>query len=91
MTKYNLKLIYEFMDNAPQILSKTDNTEIQNFINEMIALIQYQIQEINHQRMIITGYKHQDSWKHYDRQIEEYNIETRSYVDKPAKSGNMSC
>jgi hypothetical protein len=39
----------------------------------------------------VIAYKHKAAWKHYDKSIENYDPNTRQYVDKPPKSGNMSC
>jgi hypothetical protein len=42
---------------------------------------------INKQRVEIIGLIHKQSWKRYDLPEESFKVS----VDKPPKSGNMSC
>jgi hypothetical protein len=89
--KEHIPLKYECLDRYLETLSKCKDDEIKFLLIDMFDLIRYQMTQITDQRMVIIGLKHKESWKHYDRPIEEYDTEKRSYIDKPAKSGNMSC
>lgn len=89
--KDSIPLKYECLDRYPEILSKCTNEEIKILLIEMFDLIRYQMHQITDQRMVIISLKHQEAWKHYDRPLDEYDTEKRAYIDKPAKSGNMSC
>jgi hypothetical protein len=73
------------------IMEAYKNEQVYDYILELYELINYQKDIINQQRVEIIGLKHKSAWKHYDRPIEEYDTDKRSYVDKPSKSGNMSC
>lgn len=89
--KEHIPLKYECLDRYPEILSNCKEDDTKLLLVQMFDLITYQMHQITDQRMTIVGLKHQDAWKHYDRPLEEYDIEKRAYVDKPSKSGNMSC
>jgi len=84
-------LKYKFMDNIDSILKKTSDQEIKDFIFSMKELILYQMHEIRDQRSEIISLKHKEAWKRYDRKLSDYDTSTRSYVDKPPKSDNMTC
>ena len=75
---------------SDKIKSCTDQN-IATLLIEMYDLIIYQMNEIRDQRMEIIAFKHKAAWKHYDRPMDQYDTEKRAYVDKPPKSGNMSC
>jgi len=66
-------------------------SQLGRHLEELKELIIYQMQLIKEQRMEIVALKHGKSWQHYDKPIENYDPTTRKYIDKPAKSGNMSC
>jgi hypothetical protein len=87
------KFKYEPMspDKVKLIMEAYKNEQVYDYIMELYELINYQKDIINQQRVEIIGLKHKSAWKHYDRPIEEYDTDKRSYVDKPSKSGNMSC
>lgn len=89
--KQHIPLKYECLDKYPIILSKCTDKEAKQLLIEMFELISYQMHEIKDQRMTIVSLKHKEAWKHYDRPVEEYSTTERKYVDKPPKSGNMSC
>lgn len=68
------------------IMDAYKNEQIYDYIQELYELINYQKSIINEQRVEIIALKHKEAWKRYDKpDIKEYS------VDKPAKSGNMSC
>ena len=87
------KFKYEPMspDKVKLIMEAYKNEQVYDYIMELYELINYQKDIINQQRVEIIGLKHKDAWKHYDKPIENYDPKTRQYVDKPPKSGNMSC
>ena len=89
--KEKIPLKYECLDGLSDKIKSCSDDSLAKLLIEMYDLIIYQMNEIKEQRMEIIGFKHKQAWKHYDRPIEEYDTEKRAYVDKPAKSGNMSC
>ena len=89
--KEHIPLKYECLDRYPSVISKCSDNEIKQLLIEMFELIRYQMREIQDQRMTIIAQKHQESWTHYDRPLDQYDTAQRKYVDKPPKSGNMSC
>lgn len=82
---------YNCLNKLDQIVKSCTDTDAINLILDMRDLIFYQMHEIRDQRTEIISMKHQNSWKHYDKPIENYDPATRKYVDRPPKSGNMSC
>jgi hypothetical protein len=89
--KENIHHKYDCLNKLDQIIKSCTDTNAINLILDMRDLIFYQMHEIRDQRTDIISMKHKNAWKHYDRPLEEYDTSTRSYVDKPQKSGNMSC
>lgn len=89
--KEHIPLKYECLNRYQEILSKCTDNSTKQLLIEMFDLIRYQMREIQDQRMIIIAQKHQESWTHYDRPLDQYDITQRKYIDKPSKSGNMSC
>jgi hypothetical protein len=82
----------------PVDISTVNNTLTQykgqpvlDYIIELYKLIEYQRQRLSEQEKQIIALKHTEAWKHYDKSIENYDPSTRKYLDKPPKSGNMSC
>jgi flagellar biosynthesis chaperone FliJ len=74
-----------------QILTEYSGQPVLDYIKELYRLIEYQRDLINKQEKQIIAFKHHEAWKHYDKPIENYDPKIRKYVDKPPKSGNMSC
>lgn len=82
----------------PVDISTVNNTLTQykgqpvlDYIIELYKLIEYQRQRLSDQEKQIIALKHTEAWKHYDKSPDNYDPSTRRYVDKPPKSGNMSC
>jgi hypothetical protein len=69
------------------IMEAYKNEQVYQYILELYELITYQKKMINEQRIEIIGLKHKESWKRYDLPESKF----QASVDKPAKSGNMSC
>ena len=69
------------------IMEAYKNEQVYQYILELYELITYQKKMINEQRIEIIGLKHKESWKRYDLPEEKFKVS----IDKPAKSGNMSC
>jgi hypothetical protein len=86
-----IPLKYSCIDRFSSVLKKCIDDDAAKLLIEMYDLILYQMNEIKKQRMDIIGMKHKIAWNHYDRPISEYDSSTRQYVDRPAKSGNISC
>ena len=89
--KEHIPLKYECLDGLSDKIKSCSDDSIAKLLIEMYDLIIYQMNEIKEQRMEIIAYKHKAAWKHYDKPIENYDPNIRQYVDKPPKSGNMSC
>jgi hypothetical protein len=82
----------------PVDISTVNNTLTQykgqpvlDYIIELYKLIEYQRQRLSEQEKQIIALKHTEAWQHYDKSLESYDPSTRKYLDKPPKSGNMSC
>jgi hypothetical protein len=73
------------------ILTQYKGQSVLDYIIELYKLIEYQRQRLSEQEKQIIALKHTEAWKHYDKPIENYDPSTRKYLDKPPKSGNMSC
>jgi hypothetical protein len=73
------------------ILTQYKGQPVLDYIIELYKLIEYQRQRLSEQEKQIIALKHTEAWKHYDKPIENYDPSTRKYLDKPPKSGNMSC
>jgi hypothetical protein len=73
------------------ILTQYKGQPVLDYIIELYKLIEYQRQRLNEQEKQIIALKHTEAWKHYDKPIENYDPSSRKYLDKPPKSGNMSC
>ena len=89
--KEHIPLKYECLDRFQDVIKSCSDDNAAKLLIEMFDLIRYQMNEIKDQRMTIIGLKHKESWKHYDRPTGEYDTAKRAYIDRPAKSGNMSC
>lgn len=85
--KDNIPLKYECLDRFDSIHDSCSDQQIKSLLNELRTLIFYQMNEIKHQRIEIISLKHKDSWKRYDLPDEKFKVS----IDKPPKSGNMSC
>lgn len=73
------------------MLTQYKGQPVLDYIIELYKLIEYQRQRLSEQEKQIIALKHTEAWKHYDKSIEKYDTSTRKYLDKPPKSGNMSC
>jgi hypothetical protein len=73
------------------ILTQYKGQPVLDYIIELYKLIEYQRQRLSEQEKQIIALKHTEAWKHYDKPMENYDPATRKYLDKPPKSGNMSC
>jgi hypothetical protein len=89
--KEHIPLKYECLDRFQDIVKNCADNNAAKLLIEMFDLIRYQMKQIQDQRMEIIGLKHKEAWKHYDRPLDQYDSEQRKYIDKPPKSGNMSC
>jgi hypothetical protein len=89
--KDHIHLKYECLNGLSDKIKSCSDDNIAKLLIEMYDLIIYQMHEIKEQRMVIVGLQHKEAWKRYDRPVDEYYPNKRQYVDKPAKSGNMSC
>jgi len=90
---YDMTLKYSPMDlsKVNNILTQYKGQAILDYIIELYKLIEYQRKRLSEQEKQLVALKHTEAWKHYDKPMENYDPTTRKYVDKPPKSGNMSC
>jgi len=89
--KEKLPLRYECLNNISDKIKSCTDDNIAKLLIEMYDLIIYQMNEIKEQRMEIISSKHKKAWTQYDRPLYEYDSQQRKSLDKPDKSGNMSC
>lgn len=82
-----IPLKYECLDRFNDIVTKCTDNEAAKLLVEMFDLIAYQMNQIKEQRIEIVGLKHKEAWKRYDLPDSKFIPS----VDKPPKSGNMSC
>lgn len=87
MNKNNITLKYECLNDFENIINSCSDQNIKNLLYQLRDLIFYQMNEIKNQRMKIIAHKHKESWKRYDLPETKFKVD----VDKPPKSGNMSC
>lgn len=87
MNKNNITLKYECLNDFENITNSCSDQNIKNLLYQLRDLIFYQMNEIKNQRMKIIAYEHKESWKRYDLPETNFKVD----VDKPPKSGNMSC
>ena len=73
------------------ILTQYKGQPVLDYIIELYKLIEYQRERLSEQEKQIIALKHTEAWKHYDKPTDTYDSFKRQYVDKPPKSGNMSC
>ena len=87
--EFDIKLKYEPMSNSTvnKILTQYKNEEILEYIKELWDLIDYQRGLISKYTQQIIAMKHKDAWKRYDLDPQAFEAS----IDKPTKSGNMSC
>jgi hypothetical protein len=87
--EFDIVLKYEPMSSSTinRVLTQYKNDDILNYIKELWNLIDYQRKLLNEQTQKIVALKHKESWKRYDLNPEKF----QPSVDKPEKSGNMSC
>ena len=83
------KFKYEPMnpEKVKLILEAYKNEQVYDYIMELYELINYQKEMINDQRIEIISLKHKEAWKRYELPDSKF----KDCVDKPPKSGNMSC
>jgi hypothetical protein len=84
--KNNIPLKYECLDRFDEIYKSCNDQYIKSLLDDLKDLIFYQITEINNQRSQIIAIKHKYAWRNYEKPET-----TTLSVDKPQKSGNMSC
>jgi hypothetical protein len=89
--KQNIVLKYECLDRFKETIDNCKDDNAVKLLIEMFDLIRYQMEEIKNQRIEIISNKHKKAWTYYDHKLDEYDTEKRKYVDKPPKSGNMTC
>ena len=87
--EFNIQLKYEPMSDSTinKILTQYKNEDILDYVKELWNLINYQRKLISEYNKEIVALKHKEAWKRYDLQDDKFKIS----IDKPPKSGNMSC
>lgn len=91
MTQAN-PLVYNAVSNETKdyIKSIPKNKTVENHIDDLYKIINYQIKEIMQLNSKIISYKHQEAWKRYDRPIHEYDTSIRKYLSED-ETKNRSC
>ena len=87
--EFDMTLKYEPMSNSTvnKILIQYKHDEILNYIKELWNLIDYQRKLLDEQTKQIVAIKHKIAWQRYDLSEQSFKVA----IDKPPKSGNMSC
>lgn len=87
--KSDIPLKYEPMspDKINLIMEAYKHEQVYDYIQELYALIHYQRKIIDEQRTKIVALQHKEAWKRYDLPENKFKVD----VDKPPKTGNMSC
>jgi hypothetical protein len=93
LSDFDMTLKYEPIDisRVNSILTQYKGHPVLDYIIELYRLIEYQRQRLSEQEKQIIALKHTEAWRHYDKSVDNYDPSTRKYLDKPPKSGNMSC
>lgn len=91
--EFDIVLKYEPMSetNINRILVQYKHDDILDYIKQLWNLIDYQRKYIAEQTKTIVAIKHKVAWKRYDKETDSNDPINRSNIDKPSKSGNMSC
>jgi|GEM_PF-5975342 len=87
--EFDIELKYRPMSESTvnKILIQYKHDDILNYIKELWSLIDYQRKLISDYNKEIIALKHKEAWKRYDLP----DIRFHNTIDKPAKSGNISC
>jgi len=56
-----------YPETRTRMLTKCDDTEIKQHLQELYNLIEYQMIMINDQRREIVAFKHKEGWKYYEK------------------------
>lgn len=83
--KQHLPLKYECLDKFNEIYESCDD-KLKVFLDDLRELIHYQMIEITNQRSQIVSIKHKYAWRNYEKEEAQ-----ETSIDKPSKSGNISC
>lgn len=88
-TEFDIELKYKPMSSSiiNKILTQYKNEDILNYIKDLWNLIDYQKKIISDYNKEIIALKHKEAWKRYDLPDSKFDTS----LDKPPKSGNMSC
>ena len=75
----------EVRQHISQVLDGIGNcNEIREHIDDLYKLIEHQMLQQMRQEKQMIAIKHMEAWKRYDKDLREYDPETRSYKkDKP--------
>ena len=69
----------EVRQRISQVLDGVGNQEIRGHVNDLYDLIDWQMKQQFKQEKQIIAVKHMEAWKRYDKDIQEYDADTRSY------------
>jgi hypothetical protein len=81
-----IPLKYQCLDRFTEIYSNCKEKNTRSLLQDLKELINYQMTEITNQRSQIVAIKHKYAWRNYDKPFVN-----EKPIDKPPKSGNMSC
>lgn len=74
------------------VLTQYKENPLLDYVKELWNLIDYINQRNEKDRIALIALKHKKAWSHYDKDPELYDESTRTYREKPPKTGeNYSC
>lgn len=79
MKEKTLKYLPVLPHNKKIIANIYKDNKISEHIDELYALIDYQMNIIAEQRSVIIADKHREAWKQYYRALDEYHSQSRKY------------
>ena len=75
-----------------EILTKHKDNPLLDYVKDLWNLIDTIEKNREFDQRMLTACRHKLAWKMYDKDPSDYNPETRTYSDRPAKTGkNRSC
>lgn len=73
------------------ILDHHKDNPLLDYVKELWKLIDYINKRNEKDRIALIALKHKKAWSHYDKSIEDYDTETRTYRPPKNPEANKSC
>ena len=75
-----------------EILTKHKDNPLLDYVKDLWTLIDTIEKTRDYDMKMLTACRHKLAWQMYDKDPSEYDPETRTYSDRPSKTGeNRSC